>query len=312
MAVDLNKISALLTETFEQPWTEAVVRDNFFFNRFTRRQATGAELRWKIHYAGNQSAGPYSENDMIPEPGMQSYADARVPFKQNWVVVEVTGLAQAATRGRGGYMEVLGNETKEALEDLKDRMNDQIMASTADINGRAIHGIGYIVSNVGVYAGINRATSTWFGSVVSAFGGVARGLTTFTMQQVMAELEKPERKAKTSIIVGNRVHYYQYGNTLQANRRYVSETTLDGGYMALEFEGMPFVSVPALPAGVVYLLDESEFGYYVLENFQTKPKSTNKDSDRFIITHYSNLICKNPGKQAKIIDLSTTFTATGA
>lgn len=311
MAVDLNKVGALLKETFEEPWSDAMVRDNYFLELFGTKKGQGAEVRWKIHYGGNQSAGPYSENDLIPEAGMQSYADARTPFKQNWVVVEVTGLAQAATRGGGAYREVLGNETKEALMDLKDRINDQIMASTADVNGRAIHGIGYIVSDVGVYAGINRATHPWFGSFVLDNGGVARPLTTFLMQQVIAEMEQLDRKASIDIIVGNRVHYYQYGNTLQQFRQFQNSTTLDGGYKALDFEGMSFVSVPNLPVGVVYFLDKSTWNYYVLENFETKPKSTNKDSDRFIITHYSNLVCKNPGKNAKITDLGTTFTAVG-
>jgi hypothetical protein len=131
------------------------------------------------------------------------------------------------------------------------------------------------------------------------------------MQQVIAEMEQLDRKASIDLIIGNRVHYYQYGNTLQQFRQFQNVTTLDGGYKALDFEGMSFVSVPNLPVGVVYFLDKSTWNYYVLENFETKPKSTNKDSDRLIITHYSNLVCKNPGKNAKIIDLGTTFTAVG-
>jgi hypothetical protein len=311
MAVDLNKIGALIKEEFEQPWIDAMVRSNFLLDKFERRTGKGREVRWKLHYGGNQSAGPYSENDLIPEAGQQSYADARTPFKQNWVVVEVTGLAQAATRGGAAYMEVLGEETKEALEDLKDRMNDQMMAATADVNGRAIHGIGYIVSDVGLYAGIDRSTHTWFGSFVLDNGGTPRGLTTFLFQQAFAEMEQLERKGETNYIVGNRVHYYQYGNTLQQFRQFVNDTTLDGGYMALDVEGKSFVSVPNLPVGVVYGLDTSTWGYYVLQNFETKPKSTNKDSDRFIITNYSNLVCKAPFKNFKITDLGTTFTAVG-
>jgi len=311
MAVDLNKISALMKEVFEDEWVDAMVRDNYFFNLFPRAAGKGRDVRWKLHYGGNVAAGPYSENDMIPEAGFQSYADARVPFKQNWVPVEVTGLAQAASKGGAAYMEVLANETKEALEDLKDRINDQIMAATADVNGRAIHGLGYIISDVGIYAGIDRTTHPWFGSMVFDNGGVARPLTTFLMQNLLAEAEQLDRKAKINKIVGNRVHYYQYGNTLQQFRVFQNTQTLDGGYMSLDFEGIPFTSVPNLPVGTVYFLDTRSWGYYVLENFETKPKSTNKDSDRFIVTHYSNLICTKPFQQGKITDLASTFSATG-
>ena len=304
MAVDLNKVAYAMKETFEEPWTESMDRDNFLLQRFGRKTGKGQEVRWKIHYAGNTSAGAYSENDEIPEAGSQAYTEARVPFKQNWVVVEVTGLVQAATRGGAAYMDVLANETKEGLEDLKDRLNDQMLATTADGTGRSIHGMGFIISDVGVYAGIDRAVNTWWQSYVNDNAGTPRPLTIALMQDVMAEMEKTTRKGKISVILTNRKHWYDYGNLLTPDRRYTASEKLDGGFMALDFEGIPVVAVPNLPAGTMYFLDESEWGYYVLQNFETKPKSTNKDSDRFIITHYSQLLCKHPGRQAKITDLA--------
>lgn len=301
--IDLNAVGELLKENFESPWTEAMDRDNFLLNRIGRQDGTGAEVRWKIHYAGNQSAGPYSENDIIPDAGHQEYTQARTPFKQNWVSVEATGLAQAATSGTGGFFDLIGEETEQALEDLKDRINDQLLASTADGTGRSIHGMGYIISNTGVYGGIDRAVNTWWQSYVLSNGGVARALTVPLMQQVMTEMERTVRKAKISVIMGNRKHYYDYGNTLDAQRRYVNESKLDGGFMALDFEGISFVAAPNMPVGTVYFVDEKTWGYYVLQNFETKPKSTNKDSDYFLITHYSQLVCKEPFKNAKITDL---------
>ena len=70
--------------------------------------------------------------------------------------------------------------------------------------------------------------------------------------------------------------------------------------------GMDVVNVPSLPQGVLYGLESKQWGYYVLDDFSTKPKSSNKDSDRFIVTTYSNLACMHPGHQFKIIDLTTT------
>jgi hypothetical protein len=247
---------------------------------------------------------------MIPEAGFQSYADARWGMKQNWVVVEVTGLAQAAGKGRGAYMQILANETKEALEDLKDRINDQMMASTADVNGRAIHGLGYIVSNVGVYGGINRTLNTFWQSPVYSNSGTPRNLTVSLLQRAMVEMATPLRRAKTDLMMTNMVHWYDLGNSLLTYRQQVNTTTVEGGYDVVRFQGMDVVSVPSLPQGVLYGLESKQWGYYVLEDMQTKPKSTNKDSDRFIITTYSNLICLHPGHQFKIIDLATTSSGT--
>jgi hypothetical protein len=306
MPVDLNKIAALMRNEFQQPFIDAMVRDNYMITRFGRKSFEGAELFKKIHYAGNQSAGPYSENDYIPEAGFQAYADARWPMKQNWVVVEVTGMAQAASRGTGAYLQVLANETKEALEDLKDRINDQMMASTADVNGRAIHGIGYIVSDKGVYAGINRTTNSFWASKVYDNATVGRNLTVSLLQKAMVDMASPLRRAKTDLMLTNMTHWYDLGNSLLTYRQQVNTSTVDGGYSAVNFQGMNVVSVPSLPTGVLYGLESKQWGYYVLEDFETKPKSTNKDSDRFIVTTYSNLLCLHPGHQFKIVDLTTS------
>jgi hypothetical protein len=139
---------------------------------------------------------------------------------------------------------------------------------------------------------------------VLANAGTPRALTIPLMQAVMTEMEKSSRKSKISAILTNRKHFYDYGNILTPDRRYTATERLDGGFMAVDFEGLPVVSVPNMPAGAMYFLDESTWSYYVLQNFEVKPKSTNKDSDYFLITHYSNLICKDPRKNAKITDLA--------
>jgi hypothetical protein len=304
-AIDLNAIGELLREEFEEPWIEAVDRDNFLLQRFGRTNMDGgAEVRWKVHYAGNPNAGPYSENDVIPTPGAQAYTQARSPIKQNWVAIEASGLAQAATQGSAGFVDLIAEETEQSLEDLKDRINDQLLATTADGTGRSIHGMGYIISDTGVYAGIDRTSNSFWRSFVLANAGTPRALTIPLMQAVMTEMEKSSRKSKISAILTNRKHFYDYGNILTPDRRYTATERLDGGFMAVDFEGLPVVSVPNMPAGAMYFLDESTWSYYVLQNFEVKPKSTNKDSDYFLITHYSNLICKDPRKNAKITDLA--------
>ena len=131
-----------------------------------------------------------------------------------------------------------------------------------------------------------------------------RALTLALMQGVMTEMEKPTRKAKISVVLTPRSHFYAYANLLTEYRRFVDEKTLDGGVTALEFEGIPVISIPNMASGRMYFLDEREWGYYVLENFRTDEKSTSTDSVRFIVVHYSQLVCKHPGRQASIDDLN--------
>lgn len=304
--VSLNILDAskILQENYEPVFTDKTNRSNFLLDRWGRKDMTGVTLRWRVRYGDNSSAGPYSESDIIPTPGHLNYTTAAQSIKQNWVSFELNGIAQAAMEGEGGVVDLLSEETEGAIESLKNKINTQMLETTVDGTGRAIDGMGAIISNTGTYAGIARASNTWWQSYVEDNAGVPRPLTIPLMQDVMTEGEKTSRNAEFTVALSNRKHWYDYGNLLTPDRRFSATEKLDGGWMAIEFEGLPFVSVPNMPAGTMYFLTESEWGYYVLQNFEIKPKGTNTDSDYFLITHYSNLICKDPGKQAKITDLS--------
>lgn len=307
MAADTTAVAELLKEHFETPFTDAMDRDIFVLQRFGRDNGVGTEVQWKVHYAGNDSAGSYNEATTVSSvtPGEQSYDQARIPFRQNWIHVQVTGLAQAATQGAGGYMEALSTETAEALDDLKDELNDQLVKVGAKSAATDLDSFDQIIADTGVYATIDRSGADWWKSAVLENSGTPRALSVTLMQNMMVQLELPARKAKPSAIFGSRKHYYDYGNILTEQRRYVNEDTLDGGYKALDFEGIPFIAVPRLTSGSIYFLDESEWKYVTLQNFETTPKDTDYDADRFMITHYSALVCKHPGRQGRIDDLTT-------
>lgn len=125
------------------------------------------------------------------------------------------------------------------------------------------------------------------------------------MKNVSAEMETPARKAKVSVVLTNRTHWYQYVELMEDRRRFVNQDTIDGGMQAADWEGIQIISVPNLATGAMYFLDERYWSYYILRDFEVKPKDSGTDSDLFIITHYSQLVCKHPGRQAAITDLST-------
>jgi hypothetical protein len=300
---NLTNAAALLREHFETPFTDAMERDNTLLQRFKRVQGVGKEVQWKIHYAGNTSAGSYAETDDAPAAGYQSIIEARIPFRQNWITYGVTGLTEAATKGQGGFMQALSFEAREALEDLKNELNLQMLAFTKAA-ATDIDGIGVIVKDSGTYATIDRGTYTWFKSYVAANGAVARNLTLSLMQDQLAELEKPARRAKVSAIMSSRKHYNDYGNLLQVNRRYINTMKLDGGVEVLEFESIPVIPVLGMANGSMFFLDEREWYYYVLKNFDTSELSILGDARKFMTTHYSALLCKHTGRQGRIDDLS--------
>lgn len=332
--VDTAAVAKLFREHFETPFTEAMDRDLFFFNFFGRKAMEGQSVQWKIHYPNSTAGVPtgdlvavaskgtsYAENEDLLNTNKQAWIEAEVFVKQNYAGIEVSGLAQAATKSsKAAYMQAMSVQGKEGMEDLKNAIAAQLESTDATDNAGQTTGAGnsnkdidgfrgIILKGAGsghFYGGLALDTYTFLKPKVLANGGTARPLTLSLMQQIMTEMELPARSgAKISNVLGARVHYNQYGNILSDYRRFTGES-MDGGYPSLAFEGTKVTPVPGISAGELWFIDKRPWGYYVLSNFETRDQATTTDADRYVVIHRSQLVCKHPGQQAAIDDLITT------
>lgn len=320
MAANTSTIAGLLKQTFRKPFVEMVRNEVTLLKRFKTERGRGIKYQWKVQHGSNNSVGPYVEDADLINAGNQTVVDAEIPWAMNRVVVRVTGLARAASRGEGAFAEALAFEMKWALPNLKDELNTQMMSKVrrtksvtvggAPVTAPGIDSIGHIVDDGSIdpslttYAGLSRAATYWSPYILDNAGTV-RPLSIALMQNVTAEMEKPERLADISAIMTSRTNFNQYGNLMQDQRRYVNSTTLDGGFEKLPFEGRDLLSVKGFPAGDMYFLDESEWLYAILLDFETDEKQVEQDAERFVIKTYSQLICRAPARQARIADLPT-------
>lgn len=311
----LQNIPNLIRENFEPGFVKAMRRDIPILSMVKHDSFPGPEIRWQIHYEGTGAASSYAETDKLPVADRQKTLRCAVPYKQNWVPVSVTGFAMASTRGRGGFVDLLSFETRNALEDLKVAINQQLMVDKRSNMAKPatdLDGIGCIIDDGQVddtvtgYAGISFATHPWWKPVVLANGGVERDLSIKLLQDLMAQLEMPRREAKISRIICARIHYNQYGDLLAEYRRWSPSETLDGGYPSIAFESTKITAIPSLPAGSMYAIQDSSWGYYISQNFKTEEKHIDIDGKYYIITHYSQLVCRELHKQGRIADLKTT------
>lgn len=304
----LTNVSKVLKEHFEKPFIRTLERDAFLVNLFGRKKGVGHEVQWIVHYDGNNSAQFYTENDNYQPAGTQSYERAHKPFKMVRIVYAVSGLAEAASKGEGALIDLLAEYSKQAMEDLIARINLQLVSTTPnsvsnEYQRPEMDGLGDIIRDTGTYATIDRTTATWWRSVVLANGGTARPLTIQLMQQVLEQLDTPRRDAQVSHILTSRVHYNQYGNLFDSERRWVNTVTLDGGWKGLEFFGIPVIPVRQMQPGVMYFIDKRDWAYYSLLDFETEEIPTQKDEKAYAIKHYAQLVCKAPFRQGAIVDL---------
>lgn len=312
MTVSISSIPALINEVFDPIFAEILQRNTFFMSRFRVRGSTAEKIKWRVHTSGNNSRGSYGELDNLGTPGMQGYITAELQWKLNKILVEVSGLAQAISAGEGFVVDLLQNELEEALPDLQEEINSQLLSDGTGNGGKDITGIQAMIddgTDVATYAGINRGTQPlWQSYRNDNSGGGNRALTMALMRDVKRTVESHPRNGRVSAIYTGAALWDTYGVLLKGtdddNRSFNDNImVLAGGYQALSFEGLPVVNIPGYPANRMDFVDERWFEYYVLRNFVTEQLAKTKDVDTFFTKHYSQARCKDPYKQGVLLEV---------
>jgi len=302
MAANTTTLAELIVQLYRGPWVEALFTNTFLLTRIQQKQGVGEGVRWPVRYAGNTSAGSYAEGDSGAGAGNQGFKKAFLTWRLNKVEVEVSGLAQAIGDNGGMIVPALRTELDLGLSDVRGNINSQLMSDGTGNSGKDITGLFAAIADTGTYAGMDRGTYTWWKSYVNANGGTPRNLSEDLVRTVKSMVEA--RGGRVTAIYAGSTQWYKYGDLLRAERRQQNPTSLTGGYQALDFEGVPLIKVPGYPQTRMDFVDEALLEYVVLKDFEAKPMAKTKDSDVIWITHYSQLVCRNPYRMGSLQDLA--------
>lgn len=302
MAATTTTLAELIVQLYKGPWVEALFTNTFLLTRIQQKQGAGEGVRWPVRYAGNASAGSYAEGDSGAGAGNQGFKKAFLGWKLNKVEVEVSGLAQAIGDNGGMIVPALRTELDLGLSDVRGNINSQLVSDGTGNSGKDITGLFAAIADTGTYAGLDRGTYTWWKSYVSANGGTPRNLTEELVRTVKSTVEA--RGGRVTAIYAGSSQWYRYGDLLRAERRQQNPTSLTGGYQALDFEGVPVIKVPGYPQTRMDFVNEELLEYMVLKDFEAKPMAKTKDSDVIWVTHYSQLVCRNPYRMGSLQDLA--------
>jgi len=169
---------------------------------------------------------------------------------------------------------------------------------------------------------LDRSTKSWWRSSVitnPAGAGTVRGTNLDVMQEAFDNSEI-EGEASPGLILTNHALKRRYAALLQADKRYPpgGEITLDGGYRALEFNGVPLVadkdaSLTATPQYLrrMYFITLDSMEWQNLEDWQWMQKDGAvlhrlDDYDMYGATlfSYQNIIIVRPNANVVLDDLS--------
>lgn len=305
-----TQLAAIIRDVYDDAFATLISRDEFLLMRFPHVKGAGKKINWKVQdNVLNTSAASYAEGASLPTAQAHAYLDANLTWRYVWAVVEVTGQAIAQTDGEGGFKKALSSEMDESMLDLRNQINTYLLGNTGTATD--IDGIRTVLTNSGTYAALAVATYARWAPYVNANGGTPRALTLALMQDVKTTVEEQPRNGRVSVILTGATQYNNYGNLLTSQRRFVNTQSLDGGFLSLDFEGVPVVKVPNYPTGRMDFLTEKDkkgqalFQYRVLRNFDTQDKSqTVADGAKFVLYHYANLQLRSRKEQGSLQDLS--------
>lgn len=306
-AANADTVAEILRETWATPFAKAFGRLSWLYRFFGSKGVTGDNIRWKVHYAGNGGATSYGLTDNPPAADSQKYAEAKLEIKRNHITIAIDGLLKAMTQGAGGYMSAEASELSEALQDLIVELTRQMWLDGTGNSSKDMDGIANAISASGTYAGLARATRTWWQSYEQPAGAV-------TMSEAIAKAFLDEMLGNTTrkvavedfVVLMNRTDWRNLGNDIQANggSRRLQTTQLQGGFSAIMVDDTPFVHAPGCVQGTSYGVSRSTFAYRVLLDFDVYALGKTRDSDEVVAKHYANLQCKLPHKNGKIIGLA--------
>lgn len=168
---------------------------------------------------------------------------------------------------------------------------------------------------------ISRTGSVFWDSRILSNAGVLRDLKLDLMQQAFDETDI-EGDAVPGVILTNHAIKRRYAALLQSDKRYPAggEITLDGGYRALEFNGVALVADKdaslANTPGVLqrlYFITMSSMEMLVMSDWEwmdddgaVLSRVSGKDSYEGTLYAYMNLACDRPNANALLADISET------
>ena len=145
------------------------------------------------------------------------------------------------------------------------------------------------------YAGLQNLThDLWEPQSVTAETGTSTkvaGLPDLTEMQTLLDLMMEFGQSKPSLILTTYKQRQNYFDQLKTNKRYVNTLELDGGWTALEFNGIPLVADKDCIPGTMFMLDEDQLALFQENDLSWMDRDGNmfhrlQDKDAFQATMF--------------------------
>ncbi len=229
------------------------------------RAGTGKNIAWDVAFTNGSG---YTNGAVADGATVSTYnSDTKVPAVLQYTTymeaISVGGRAQAAAAAAANpsaFANLVGYEVMEAARRLAVTVGTAFYTGTGASNQAqglySTTGTTYgALLGSGTYAGIDRSTYSEWACNVDAGSSVNRELT-IDIMRYMRRLIYTACGLKPDLVVTDPIQFEKYARTFGPNRRYLQELSirgqkivLDGGFSALDFDGIPIVEDVLHPSG---------------------------------------------------------------
>jgi hypothetical protein len=235
------------------------------------RPGTGKNIAWDVAFtnASGYTNGGVADGATISTQNSDVKVPAVLQYTSYVESFGVGGRAQAAAMATGNPMalvNLLGYEAMEATRRLASKLSVDFYTGTGASN--QLQGLysttgstyGALIAT-GTYAGVSRSDYSEWACNVEAGSSINRELD-FNIMREMRRLIYAASGEKPDLVITDTIQFAKFGRLFGPNVRYNKDVyirgekvTLEGGYTALDFDGIPVIEDVNHPAGKMSFLN---------------------------------------------------------
>jgi hypothetical protein len=275
----------------------------------------GNKILQELSFAENSNAGWYSGYDLLPVGASDVISAAEFDIKQAAVPVVISGLELLQNSGREQMIDLLDARLDVAESTLTNLICEGLYSDGTGNGGKEITGLDAAVPvdpTTGTYGGIDRATWTFWRSIVSSGTDLTAANVQQAMNGVWAQLVRG--KDMPDLVVMDNSAWEIYVASLQAQQRFHQAEVGDLGFPTLKYQGADVCLDGGIggnaTSGTTYFLNCNYLHYRPHSKRNMVPLSpnrryaTNQDAEVQILAWAGNLTGSGMQFQGRLIDSS--------
>lgn len=317
---NISDILATTIESRTRRIADNVTDNNALLKAMSRRGriktfSGGDKILQELSFAENSNAGWYSGYDLLPVAASDVISAAEFDIKQAAVPIVISGLEMLQNSGREKMIDLLDARLEVGESTLTNLICEGLYSDGTGNGGKEITGLDLAVPvdpTTGTYGGIDRATWTFWRSVVSSGTDLTAANIQQNMNAVWAQLVRG--RDMPDLIVMDNSAWEIYVASLQSQQRFHQAEVGDLGFPTLKYQGTDVVLDGGIggnaTAGTVYFLNTTYLHYRPHRDRNMVPLSpnrryaTNQDAEVQILAWAGNLTSSGSQFQGRLIDSS--------